>query len=480
MSKESQQPRSRRELRLQRSEAADHPKDRNNAGTEAGASEIPAGAPARNPEAGGPRPAERSSQARARDREAHQAYKALTEALPKIPAPREQQNPPTRRQLRLQQLERERGSQGSVQPLAGPAEGVTAPAAKDGGTSGNNDGGTPGGNDRGTPGSADGGMTVDAGYQPQHPPVEGGRRDRRKREQPAPSDNGAATAAVPELPPAAAQAVEAGEMTVEQALAARELLIGQAKNMANVLATQQQDPRKVDLEVLAQQKALAERAAVLNRRAADKQRLSAEARQQRTTATGQPPVQDLASAPMEFVRVPGSEKHVLRPSATSHVPIVADRPQKARPAGRPEKVTGPATPLAAARPKASAGSAPAAARPAEPGRAPAPARSETAPAPARNKPAAKPVAKPAPRKAAAPEPAGPAPRSRLLAHAENVADNKIQPLRAANAHGLDPLDARTAGLGQANRMRIAVIAALALGALAFIAGITMMIISFSG
>lgn len=473
MSKESQQPRSRRELRLQRSEAADQPQDREPAATEAAASDIPAGAPkapSRDPEAGKQRPAERSSQARARDREAHQAYKALTEALPKVPAPQEQQNPPTRRQLRLQQLERERGAQGAGQPAARPAGGVPVSGTDDGAASGNKVGGTSG--------TADSGMTVDAGYQPQHPPVEGGRRDRRKREQPGQPDNTAATAAVPELPPAAAQAVEAGEMSVEQALAARELLIGQARNMANVLATQQQDPRKVDLEVLAQQKALAERAAVLNRRAADKQRLSAEARQQRTTATGQPPVQDLASAPMEFVRMPGSEKHVLRPSATSHVPIVADRPQKARPAVRPEKVTGPATPLPAARTKAAAGTAPAAARPADPGKTatPAPPRKDTPSAAQQNKPAAR----PAPRKPTASEPAGPAPRSRLLAHAENVADNKIQPLRATNAHGLDPLDARTAGLGQANRLRIAVIAALALGALAFIAGITMMIISFSG
>lgn len=473
MSKESQQPRSRRELRLQRSEAADHPEDRELTATEAAAPENPAGAPdapTRDPEPGKQRPAERSSQARARDREAHQALKALTEALPKIPAPQEQQNPPTRRQLRLQQLERERGAQGAGKPPAKPAGGVPAPGADDGAASGNTGGGTSG--------EADGAMTVDAGYRPQHPPVEGGRRDRRQREQPVQPDNTAATAAVPELPPAAAQAVEAGEMSVEQALAARELLIGQARNMANVLASQQQDPRKVDLEVLAQQKALAERAAVLNRRAADKQRLSAEARQQRTTATGQPPVKDLASAPMEFVRMPGSEKHVLRPSTTSHVPIVADRPQKARPAGRPEKVTGPATPLPAARAKAAAGAAPAPARPADPGKTatPAPPRKDTPSAAQQNKPAAK----PAPRKPAAPEPAGPAPRSRLLAHAENVADNKIQPLRATNAHGLDPLDARTAGLGQANRMRIAVVAALALGALAFTAGITMMIISFSG
>ncbi|EMY35288.1 hypothetical protein D477_005351 [Arthrobacter crystallopoietes BAB-32] len=447
---------------MQRSEAGGLPQDR--AEADAGAPEIPPRPPA-DPRSGEQRSPERSSQARARDREAHQAYKALTEALPKVPVPDDKQNPPTRRQLRRQQLERERR-----EPAVGELQ---APQGQESS-----------GDDAGS------GKPVDAGYRPQRPPIEGGRRDRRERSH-APSPNSTAGAQTSELPPAAAEAVAAGEMTMEQALAARELLIGQAKNMANVLAAQQQeDPRKVDLEVLAQQKALAERAAVLNRRAADKQRLSAEARQRRTTATDQPLKQDLASAPMEFVQIPGSEKHMLRPSITSHVPVVADKLRAAAPPGKPEKVTGPSTPLPAGPPRAAAATrtqsnavsaAPAApSRPAGPGRKETTGPAKAASAAPAKRDTAKQAARPAPRKPPAAEPTGPEPRSRLLAHAESVADNNIQPLRATNAHGLEPLDARTAGLGQANRLRIAVIAALALGAAAFIAGLTMMIISLSG
>jgi hypothetical protein len=53
----------------------------------------------------------------------------------------------------------------------------------------------------------------------------------------------------------------------------------------------------------------------------------------------------------------------------------------------------------------------------------------------------------------------------------------VEPLSARSAHGLDPLDARTAG--QANSARIAVIAALVLGGAAFITGLIMMIVGLS-
>ena len=79
--------------------------------------------------------------------------------------------------------------------------------------------------------------------------------------------------------PTAATAGRGGQgpegMTVEQALAARELLAQQAQNqlakMEHINAT---DPDAVDPDVLAEQIALAERAAVLNRRAAAKQKLA--------------------------------------------------------------------------------------------------------------------------------------------------------------------------------------------------------------
>ena len=72
-------------------------------------------------------------------------------------------------------------------------------------------------------------------------------------------------------------------MTVEQALAARELLARQAHNqmtkMEHIAAT---DPDAVDPDVLAEQIALAERAAVLNRRAAAKQKLAEQNSQPRS------------------------------------------------------------------------------------------------------------------------------------------------------------------------------------------------------
>jgi hypothetical protein len=88
--------------------------------------------------------------------------------------------------------------------------------------------------------------------------------------------------------------------------------------------------------------------------------------------------------------------------------------------------------------------------------------------------------KPVPREAQA---TGAAPRSKILAQAEALAGERgttIHPLKASSAHGLDPLDARTAGLARVHRTRLAVGAALVLGAAAFAAGIAMMLGLFGG
>lgn len=72
-------------------------------------------------------------------------------------------------------------------------------------------------------------------------------------------------------------------MSVEQALAVRELIAAQVQNQTSKLEhIAEQDPLAVDPEVLAQQIALAERAAVLNKRAAAKQRLAEQARQEKS------------------------------------------------------------------------------------------------------------------------------------------------------------------------------------------------------
>jgi hypothetical protein len=255
-------------------------------------------------------------------------------------------------------------------------------------------------------------------------------------------------------------------MSVEQALAARDLLMGQAKNMVAMMESrQEQSPHDVDLELLAQQKALAERAAVLNRRAADKKRLSDENEQRRHSASDRP-IADIASAPMEFVAVPGSDQHVLRPSSTSYVPVVttpvAPAPAPAPPAQTPPAQTPPARQAAPAQ------------------RRPAVQATKTeASATARAVPVAR-EQTPAPRGAQA---TGAAPRSKILAEAEALAGGRsatIHPLKASSAHGLDPLDARTAGLARVHRTRLAVGAALVLGAAAFAAGIAMMLGLFGG
>ncbi len=475
MSKESQTPRSRREARLQRG----HGGTLDGGGTPAGTA---GGTP---PPSDASEGTERSSQARARDREAHRAYRALTEAIPVVPA---EQAQPTRRQLRRQQLEREQGPQAealSRPPVAAPTSRPARPASAAAGEAPAKD----------RPLQA---PQADAQYRPNRPPIEGGRRERRRR-----STGAAAGAAEPQttdeaaLPEAATEAVDAGKMTVEQALVARELLMGQAKNLATMMeARKDQDPRTVDLEILAQQKALAERAAVLNRRAADKQRLSQENQQRRQTAGPG----DIASAPMEFVRLPGSDKHVLRPSPTSNVPLVSNAPEQAADSrtGVPVRPVAPAQPLAPKRSEAPQRKPAPADKPAPAGRTapadkPAPAgkpvgnrgpvpnssaKSVSAPAAPGQKPST-PGSRPAAPGTRPAAPAAPA-RSRLLAQAEAVADGrgrKVEPLSARSAHGLDPLDARTAS--QANSARIAVIAALVLGGAAFIIGLIMMIVGLS-
>ncbi|NMR31226.1 hypothetical protein [Crystallibacter degradans] len=475
MSKESQTPRSRREARLQRGPGGNP----DAGGTPAGVagSMTPPSVPSEG--------TERSSQARARDREAHRAYRALTEAIPVVPAAQAQ---PTRRQLRRQQLEREQGPQtegSSRPPVAAPTNRPVKPVSAAAGEAPAKD----------RPLQA---PQTDAQYRSNRPPIEGGRRERRRRS--TATATGLAESPTTDeaaLPDAAAEAVDAGKMTVEQALVAKELLMGQAKNLAAMMeARKDQDPRTVDLEILAQQKALAERAAVLNRRAADKQRLSQENQQRRQTAGPG----DIASAPMEFVRLPGSDKHVLRPSPTSNVPLVSNAPERAVEAG----TAVPVQPAADAQPQTPKGSQ-VPQRKAAPAEKPTPVdnsaptdrlasiekavrntspvsevsdKSRPAPAVPGPKPATRgpgPVT-PGTRPSTSSAPA----RSRLLAQAEAVADGrgrKVEPLSARSAHGLDPLDARTAG--QANSARVAVIAALVLGGAAFIIGLIMMIVGLS-
>lgn len=319
---------------------------------------------------------ERSSQIRARDRAALRTIKELADKEEQLSGG----GPPTRRQLRLQQLQAEMAT--SANPI------VPAPADK-------------------TAAADEGTAQEPAGGKPKPPasPTAG--------EAPGPAGAG---------------------MSVEQALAVRELIAAQVQNQtAKLEHIADQDPLAVDPEVLAQQIALAERAAVLNKRAAAKQKLAEQAQgdskqggsgKAPTPASGPSTANNLAMVtPLEFVKVPGVERPVMKRPSTTFVPVVTS--------------PGPALDAAA---KPSTGKA---AR----GRAGVLARAEA-------------VARNARKRAATAD---------LPAEQE-----QRPPVSASTAYGLDPLDASTAGLARAQRNRILQIAVLALGLVALIVGIIMM------
>jgi hypothetical protein len=257
-------------------------------------------------------------------------------------------------------------------------------------------------------------------------------------------------------------------MTVEQALEARALIAEQAKNqiakMEHIAAT---DPEAVDPEILAQQIALAERAAILNKRALAKQKL-AEKNTPAEPQNGPSTASNLAMVtPLEFVQVPGVDRPVMKRPATSYVPVVTN--------------PGPRVPARGTRPSKSprsAGSPPSTGRAGVIARAEAAARAAAAPAaPPLNRPqqdGARPHGN---------QPNGNDPSGTWPAAARDAESNEdfaaLPPVSAKSAYGLDPLDAATAGLGRANRLRLLQVAVLALGAIALIAGIIMIISGLS-
>jgi hypothetical protein len=212
--------------------------------------------------------------------------------------------------------------------------------------------------------------------------------------------------------------------------------------MEHIAAT---DPDAVDPAVLAEQIALAERAAVLNRRAAAKQKLAEQNSQPAVPRNDPTTANNLAMVtPLEFEKVPGVERPVMKRPATSYVPVVAnpgprlDTPRKPglrRPGLSRQRAAAPATGSAA-------------------GRAGVLARAEAA-------------AK-----------AGTARPASAAANSAGETDERLvggEPVAANSAYGLEPLDAATAGLGRARRLRMLQLGVLALGIVALIAGITLIV-----
>jgi hypothetical protein len=369
--------------------------------------------------------AERSSQVRARDRAALRTIKELAEKEGQLA----QGGPPTRRQLRLLELATETApatQANTIVPVSPRtrATPVVSPAQKNA-------------------------AQKDAG-QKNTGPEDAAPKDAGQKST-GPKDAAPAVAAAPApKAPAADGAGPGGKtpqgMTVEQALAARELLAEQAKNqvakMEHIAAT---DPDAVDPAVLAEQIALAERAAVLNRRAAAKQKLAEQNSQPAVPRNDPTTANNLAMVtPLEFEKVPGVERPVMKRPATSYVPVVTnpgprlDAPRKPglrRPGLSRQRPAAPATGSAA-------------------GRAGVLARAEAAAKAGTARPAS-----------AAADPAG-----------EN--DERLvggEPVAANSAYGLEPLDAATAGLGRARRLRMLQLGVLALGIVALIAGITLIV-----
>lgn len=424
MSSQDQRPiRSRRELRRAREE---HP--------EAQPLDTPAAAEAENlphserpngrnrraadvpVDAVGPAAQERSSQIRARDRAALRTIKELADKEEQLSGG----GPPTRRQLRLQQLQAEVAT--SMNPIVpGPVATGPAPSSAEDAPAKDT--------------SAKDTALSEAAKKPSKPEAANKPSAEKSAGAPFPATDRAGSSIAP----------AESEMSVEQALAVRQLIAAQVENQtAKLEHIAEQDPLAVDPEVLAQQIALAERAAVLNKRAAAKQKLAEKTQADSGKSSsdsgknapasggnGKSPAADAGPStannlamvtPLEFVKMPGIERPVMKRPSTTFVPLVTSAGPEVDAGQAQAKKSGPR------------------------GRAGVLARAEAVAKSARKRP----------------EPA-----------AEASGEAQRPPVSASAAYGLDPLDANTAGLARAQRNRLLQFGVLALGIVALVVGIMM-------
>ncbi|RDV08981.1 hypothetical protein DXK94_16995 [Arthrobacter sp. RT-1] len=381
---------------------------------------------------------QRSSQIRARDRAALRTIKELEEKEGQLATG----GAPTRRQLRLQQLKEQALTAANpiVPPAGGPS--VQAGSSAQAGTAQN--------------GPAAGPLATGSS---QSTPAAAEKKPAAKTAGPTAKS----TAATANATSGSRSGVPDG-MTVEQALQARALIAEQAKNqIAKMEHIASLDPEAVDPDILAEQIALAERAAVMNRRALAKQKLAEQAgtlaAPGREPGTKDRPAPSTANnlamvTPLEFVQVPGVDRPVMKPPATSHVPVTTRPGSKVQPdtkaqPGIKAQPGGAGKRRPASRPNAAAADA-ASGRSQVIARAEAAARAATRP---------KPVVFP-----------------------ENPSEGLVEDLPrvpASSAYGLDPLDAATAGLARAKRNRILQLCILLFGLVALISGIFLIISGMS-
>lgn len=239
-------------------------------------------------------------------------------------------------------------------------------------------------------------------------------------------------------------------MSVEQALAARRAHAPNAPVDPNLLG---EDDSEIDLEVLAHQREMAARAAIISRRAAERERLRIQNANQGKDDKASDPFTGAMGNIREVedriaktgVQGPKTQSVALDLNADGKLSSKKDEaaPAAKKPMAKPAK--------------------PAAKTPVKP--------AAKAPAKPAAKPAAKPVAKPL-AKPVAEEPARSKPKTQASEPAAGVEMPRID---AVNAQGLQPLDVQAHGLRRANNMLIAMIVALSLGGAALIAGLIMLL-----
>ncbi|MGL3804634.1 hypothetical protein ACSYDW_00900 [Paeniglutamicibacter sp. R2-26] len=414
---------------------------------------------------------QRASLQRARDREALRTRRRLeqevSELSAKDPSPGDDPAPLTRKQLRLQALGAAAGSTlvedkapevGNTPepeaPAAAPAPAQAHPSKPE------------------APKAAAGKPAAAKPEASQKPvPAEPAKTEQAKAEPAKP------VAAKPAAPKPAAPAAQ---MSVEDALALRRRS-GGAAPIDPSLAQAPEDLGDVDLEVLAQQRELAARAAIISRRAAERQRLE-ESNSQRAGQRRSDPF----TGSMNMLRDEDIEKKLVNTGISGpvtrgfHISMtdqgtIVDAPAAS---SAPTKTSAPGAPAPAAKPAEK----PAAATPAQ-------AASRESKSQGANPAAAAAPAGAAPSRAAAPAwpmAAGtPAPEARATPKATPLADAhgtvdveptvSHPPVRAVRAQGLEPLDAQTAGMRRANNMYLMVIAALSVGGAALVAGLIMIL-----
>ncbi|WP_209908228.1 hypothetical protein [Paeniglutamicibacter psychrophenolicus] len=377
-----------------------------------------------------PERTERTSLQRARDREALRTRRRLeqevSELSPKDPAPAEDPAPLTRKQMRLQALGAAKDAGAAQVPAAAPSPLATK--------------------DKAAPAKA-------------------------APAKPAPAKPASAKPAAAQ--PESDSEAPSPQMSVEEALALRRRSGGAAPSEPLLIAPEE-DLADVDLEVLAQQRELAARAAIISRRAAERLRMQEENTQRAGARRSDPFTGAMNHLVEEDIEKKLVNTGISGPLTRGYSIAMTDQGTIVE---EPQTDAAPATKTPASAPRAPQPTTPAAKAPAvTPAHKPKAATPAQASAGGSKPPAAKQAAAAAPAKAPVAPAAGKAvvaPESRD-ARAEDVGPSTARPpVRAVRAQGLEPLDVQTAGMRRANNMYLMVIAALSVGGAALVAGLIM-------